>query len=131
MGGHNSGGGGSVYWRIDLDHVPKVTTRPQDDGRGWTEGGHDPDPAKIDDQWFTVSIQVPAEFTGASARENYLKALRDPQSPWGIREHPKDPNRVYLNVKIEHQDEDRPSQIRTSWGRSPNVIPPRGKDRPR
>jgi len=119
MGDHNSGGGGSVYWKIELDHVPEVNTvaGPKE----WTELGYDEDPDRIDGKWFTVSIKVPQGFPGG--RTGYLKALRDPKSWWGIRESPE-PNRVYFNVDLEEQRDKNPTQIRTSWGRSKNVITP-------
>ena len=117
MGDHNSGGGGSVYWTIELDHIPKVTTKPTKDNH-WFESGDDPDPKRIENEWFTVSIEVPAEFS--NDREAYLKALRDPRSRWGIKAHPGLPDRVYVNVPLKTQKREEPSQIRTSWGNSTN-----------
>ena len=97
MGDSETGGGGSVVWRVDANNATKV--RNMNKGTRHSQTGHDKDQG----DWFTVSISVPRGVTAKS----YLKKL-------GFQIDSAE-NRVFLNVPIRRDAK----QIRVSWGNSP------------
>ena len=106
MGDSEEGGGGSVKWRLETEHGDDVVH--EQNGKKVKQKGRDDDEKAETGFHFTVSIQVPNGFT----RDEFLEHLR---SDSGLKKSTKDDERVYFNLEIE---EDRPKQIRVSWGKS-------------
>jgi hypothetical protein len=115
MADQNTGGDGSVRWSVEADNVRAHESKHLDNGRlshhGVDRAGT---PGK---DWFTISIEVPAQFHGDAAQ--YLEALKG-EGALGLRKDPND-NRVYFNLPIERMNHD---QIRLSWGNSAHVLQP-------
>jgi hypothetical protein len=59
---------------------------------------------------------VPSHFKSVA---EYLRALTDANSHWGVKAAPGNEQRVYFNIPIERMT---PDQIRVSWGNSINVV---------
>jgi hypothetical protein len=120
MADQNTGGDGSVRWSLVADHVDRTETTfsHEGDGRGrHHQRGIDHD-GQVGD-WFTVSIEVPAEIGSV---EDYLKALKDGEDNlFGLKRDPTGADRIYFNVRIESRN---PDQIRVSWGGSEHVNRP-------
>jgi hypothetical protein len=110
MGDSETGGDGSVQWKIDVNRVRKKNGKSQveskDVGDGHHQSGIDEDGA--DGEIMTVSIEAP---TGYDASD-FLKHLK----AGGLNVDPFE-NRVYFNIRIE---KDNGNQVRLSWGNSQN-----------
>lgn len=107
-GDSQTGGGGSVYWTIDvdkLDFVREETACQDGDGRGrrFHETGRDRDGVTGKDR-FTISIKVPDDDKEAAI---FRKMLQQASSQRG---------RVTFTLPIE----DNPNQIRITWGNRPS-----------
>ena len=113
MSDQATGGDGSVRWSVEVENVKQHQSEHHDNGRlrhhGIDKSGEPGAP-------FTISIRVPSHFNSV---EDYLSALRDPRSEWGVRAMPDGEKRIYFNIPIERMT---PEQIRVSWGSSSHVI---------
>ena len=113
MGGDSqTGGGGSVFWSVDVDNVDNnpVETTCEDHGGGrYHQRGHDNDGVAGIDK-FTISIRIPEQALDAQA---LLAALQGADT--------SEAGRVKFALPIErHKD-----QIRITWGNHP--VAARGK----
>jgi hypothetical protein len=110
-GDSETGGGGSVKWKLKADNVDQAGH--QHNGKKVDQDGTDEDGAAGTD--LTVSVQVPQGMTG-DAFLDHLKSI--------LRLTP-DKKRVYFNHPIERNEH---KQIRVSWGaNNPNHLGNGGK----
>ena len=101
MGDSEEGGGGSVRWKLEVDDAKSANHNHT--GNKVKQGGEDDDGEVGTD--FTVSVQVPRGMTGPA----FLAHLQ------GMLTLNSSGSRVFFNHPIE---ENRPAQIRVSWGDS-------------
>ena len=100
-GDANTGGGGSVYWRVETNSLENTDTdikRISKAAVRLCQEGSDKDGDIGTD--FTVSIKAPKGETAAQFLERLKQDLK------------VDKDRVYFNLAIE----DNTEQVRVSWG---------------
>lgn len=108
-----TGGDGSVKWKVKADSVKQHNSKHEKTGFLEHEGIDDSGECGRD--WFTVSIEVPEGFTDAG---EYLRALKG-DGPMGLRTRGDD--HVYFNLPIRRKHNE---QVVVAWGKSDRVYPP-------
>jgi hypothetical protein len=105
-GDANAGGGGSVYWTVDVDNADDTKTGDDNRGNGrHKQRGKDLDGAPGDD--FTITLRVPQTFNSATDYVNFLQG--------GTAFTTLDPRHVQFTLPIEWITNDN-VQINVHWG---------------
>ena len=100
MGDSEEGGGGSVHWKLEAKKAKSANHK--DVNQKVNQEGEDED-GKVGTD-FTVSVLVQGQFSQEEFLIHLRKQLR----------LSSDKKRVYFNLPIE----EKPAQIRVSWGDS-------------
>src|SRR5690242_8730593 len=104
-GDANAGGGGSVYWSVDVDDVDNTETSCQDNGNGrYHQRGKDKGGAA--NESFTITLRAPVGMTA----DQYVAKLQTPGVINAV-----DAQHVQFTLPIEDNPQDK-VQINVHWG---------------
>jgi len=110
-GDANAGGGGSVYWTVDVDKGDNDPTKTNCENRGngrYHQRGRDLDGVPNNDN-FTITLRVPQTFNSASDYLNHLRTV-------GTITQAGDPGHVQFTLPIEDPPSGDKVQINIHWG---------------